>query len=56
MRTSEDRGVVCILDSRILNKRYGKQVIASLPQTQLMTGTGERIVERVEDFLYAKQP
>ncbi len=53
MRTSEDRGVVCLLDSRVINKRYGKVVIASLPQTQIYVNNTERIIERVEDFLYS---
>jgi len=32
IRTNEDTGIVVILDSRILNKRYGKLFIESLPE------------------------
>lgn len=53
MRTSSDRGVFCMLDSRVVTKRYGTQVISSLPETQRYFGTMDRIVERVEDFLYS---
>ncbi len=53
MRTSRDRGVVIILDSRLITKRYGAQVTASLPKTQIYRGTQRRMVERVEDFLYS---
>jgi ATP-dependent DNA helicase DinG len=31
IRSNEDRGVVAILDTRIIKKRYGKAVLASLP-------------------------
>ncbi|HDQ70498.1 MAG TPA: hypothetical protein ENN19_00175 [Chloroflexi bacterium] len=31
IRTESDRGVIAILDSRVNTKRYGQQVIASLP-------------------------
>jgi len=31
IRTQSDRGVVAVLDPRIINKRYGKQFIESLP-------------------------
>ena len=55
MRTSSDRGVVCILDSRLTTKRYGPQVIASLPKTRICHGTKGRIIEQVEDFLYAHE-
>ncbi len=55
MRTSRDRGVVVILDSRLVTKRYGAQVTASLPKTQIYRGTQQRMVERVEDFLYSSQ-
>jgi ATP-dependent DNA helicase DinG len=31
IRTETDRGVIAILDSRINTRRYGQQIIASLP-------------------------
>jgi ATP-dependent DNA helicase DinG len=31
IRTAADRGTVCILDNRILTKRYGKSFLAALP-------------------------
>lgn len=31
IRTAKDRGMVCILDNRILTKRYGKLFLAALP-------------------------
>jgi Rad3-related DNA helicase len=34
IRSSTDRGVVAVLDNRLLTKRYGKIFLDSLPQTQ----------------------
>ena len=31
IRTARDRGIVCILDNRILTKRYGKAFLEALP-------------------------
>jgi len=38
IRTESDRGVVVILDSRVLTKRYGQMFIASLPQCTQRVG------------------
>jgi ATP-dependent DNA helicase DinG len=39
IRTQSDRGVVVILDKRVLTKRYGKQFIESLPNCTAKVGT-----------------
>jgi ATP-dependent DNA helicase DinG len=39
IRTQSDRGVVVILDRRILSKRYGKMFIESLPECKLRVGS-----------------
>jgi ATP-dependent DNA helicase DinG len=39
IRTQSDRGVVAILDRRVLTKSYGKIFIESLPQCTLRVGT-----------------
>jgi DNA polymerase-3 subunit epsilon/ATP-dependent DNA helicase DinG len=38
IRTPSDRGVVAILDRRVLTKSYGKMFIESLPQCTLRVG------------------
>lgn len=38
IRTESDRGVVVILDKRILSKRYGKMFVESLPECKLKVG------------------
>lgn len=45
IRTVTDRGVVAILDSRLLTKGYGKKILRSLPKAPVI----EKIAE-VEDF------
>jgi ATP-dependent DNA helicase DinG len=32
IRTARDEGLVCILDNRILTKRYGKSFLKALPE------------------------
>jgi ATP-dependent DNA helicase DinG len=39
IRTQYDRGVVAVLDRRLLTKRYGKLFIQSLPNCTLKQGT-----------------
>jgi ATP-dependent DNA helicase DinG len=46
IRTSTDRGVVAVLDSRISAKWYGKLFLGSLPECRI---TGNR--EDIADFL-----
>ncbi len=50
IRTKLDRGVVAILDSRIHSKRYGKQVISSLPAFRRTTR-----IDDLEQFLGASR-
>jgi len=38
IRTESDRGIVVVLDKRIISKRYGKMFIDSLPQCKLKVG------------------
>jgi ATP-dependent DNA helicase DinG len=43
IRSSSDRGIISILDSRILHKSYGRIFLSSLPScpVELLSGTGE---------------
>jgi ATP-dependent DNA helicase DinG len=43
IRTQSDKGIVVILDSRILTKRYGKQFIDSLPQCTFKVGSLDQL-------------
>jgi DNA polymerase-3 subunit epsilon/ATP-dependent DNA helicase DinG len=39
IRSKEDRGIVVILDKRLISKRYGQQFLQSLPATTVRRGT-----------------
>lgn len=51
IRTNTDWGVVAILDSRVITKRYGKTMIESLPRTYIKYGIGD-----VAEFFRYRQP
>ncbi len=52
MRRKTDRGVVTVLDRRLLAKRYGQLFIDSLPETGRCFEPLADIVAKVERFLY----
>lgn len=52
MRKAEDRGVVAILDPRILRKSYGRILLSSLPETGISSKETERVYGDLENFLF----
>ncbi len=52
MRRATDRGVVLVLDSRILKKRYGGAFVESLPETQKSFSGRALILRDIERILY----
>jgi ATP-dependent DNA helicase DinG len=52
MRRSADRGVVAVLDSRLLKKSYGQLFINSLPETKTSFTSLDNILNDMENFLY----
>jgi ATP-dependent DNA helicase DinG len=55
IRTATDRGVVLILDSRIVTKPYGATFLESLPETNLCITSSDGIVDNLERFYYARR-
>jgi ATP-dependent DNA helicase DinG len=53
MRRSGDRGVVAVLDGRILRKRYGELFIRSLPKTRTSFGEFASVLRETEGFLFS---
>jgi ATP-dependent DNA helicase DinG len=51
IRRKSDRGVVLILDSRVLTKNYGKLFINSLPPARLKIATAKSLLAELETFL-----
>ncbi|MDR3160175.1 MAG: ATP-dependent DNA helicase DinG [Spirochaetaceae bacterium] len=52
IRRSGDRGVVAVLDGRIIRKRYGDSFIRSLPKTRTSFGEYAAVIRAAEDFLF----
>jgi ATP-dependent DNA helicase DinG len=52
MRRSSDRGVVAVLDSRLLKKQYGRIFLQSLPETRTCFGSLKELLRSMEDFLF----
>ena len=51
IRTSQDRGVAIVLDSRITGRRYGRAFIDSLPKMRLSNGKGDEVGNTVKRWL-----
>ena len=51
VRRSTDKGAVVVLDRRVMEKRYGKIFLDSLPQTKRMYSSLSEIAAAVENFL-----
>ncbi|WP_330220589.1 ATP-dependent DNA helicase [Syntrophotalea acetylenica] len=51
IRHRADRGVVLILDSRVVNKGYGRMFLRSLPEVPVARGCTEDVMRVLADFL-----
>ncbi len=54
IRTATDAGVVVLSDPRVVTKRYGRELLDSLPPAARATGAWDVLRHRVSDF-YAKR-
>jgi len=52
MRRSSDRGVVAVLDSRLIKKRYGDFFLQALPETRTSFTDFSSILRDTENFLF----
>jgi len=52
MRRSADRGVVAVLDGRLLKKAYGKLFLQSLPETMTSFCSLNNNIRDIENFIY----
>ncbi len=52
LRHSGDRGVVLILDSRLIHKSYGRWVTHALPESYYSESSLPMLAEKIEMFLY----
>lgn len=51
IRHRKDRGVVWILDSRVVKKGYGRVFLRSLPNVRVVTGTSQDVLAAMQSFL-----
>ena len=51
IRSKDDKGIVCILDSRIWSKSYGKKFLSALPKTHIERLTKAEMANEVKKFL-----
>jgi ATP-dependent DNA helicase DinG len=51
IRTQSDRGVVVVLDKRILSKKYGKYFIESIPKCKTIVGSVVDLPKTAEKWL-----
>jgi len=52
MRRSADKGVVAVLDGRLIKKNYGQLFLHSLPETRVNFTDLSNILKDMENFLY----
>jgi len=52
MRRSADRGVVAVLDGRLIKKRYGELFLHSLPETGTSFSDFSSVLRNMENFLF----
>ncbi|MGR3741786.1 helicase C-terminal domain-containing protein [Companilactobacillus sp. DQM5] len=53
LRTQNDRGIMVILDDRIIKSKYGKQMLNNFPEEIIIKNlNSEEIKQNLEDFLY----
>ncbi len=54
IRSRQDMGVVVLLDSRVVTKRYGPMLLGGLPRADRVIGSWSQVRTRCEDF-FARQ-
>ncbi|CAN5681397.1 helicase C-terminal domain-containing protein [soil metagenome] len=55
IRSSRDRGVVAILDRRVISRRYGRAFLASLPPVNVLEAGHEQIAAATRTWLETNQ-
>jgi len=50
IRSSQDTGIVVLLDSRVVTKRYGHLLLSGLPRADRIVGSWSQVRTKCEDF------
>jgi ATP-dependent DNA helicase DinG len=56
IRSATDRGVVVVLDRRIVTKHYGRAFLRSLPPTRFIRAATPEVLRSLAEFFHAKAP
>lgn len=51
IRSKTDRGIVLVLDSRLVTRSYGKAFLRSLPPVRIVTGKSEEVLSAFNSFV-----
>jgi ATP-dependent DNA helicase DinG len=54
IRSRQDTGIVVLLDSRVVTKRYGPLLLSGLPRAERVVGSWAQVLTKCEDF-FARQ-
>src|ERR671915_86416 len=54
IRSRQDTGIVVLLDSRVVTKRYGPLLLSGLPRAERIVGSWAQVRTKCEDF-FARQ-
>jgi ATP-dependent DNA helicase DinG len=55
IRHKEDRGVVLILDNRVIKRGYGRQFLNSLPEVPVRSAPAEEVQTSIQNFFAKRQ-
>ncbi len=55
IRSKEDRGIVVVLDKRLISKKYGQQFLQSLPATSVRTGSLKQLPRLAARFIGGRE-
>jgi ATP-dependent DNA helicase DinG len=50
IRNTQDKGVIIVLDKRILEKSYGKTFLSSLPEIKMLKGSFAGIINHIDEW------
>lgn len=51
IRSSSDRGVVIVCDQRLMEAKYGKHFLSSLPDIPVVYDSTKKLMDRIENWL-----
>jgi ATP-dependent DNA helicase DinG len=51
IRSRSDRGVILVLDNRLINRRYGRRFLASIPECTAVADNFSAVLEQVSSWL-----